>query len=60
MFQIEHLELDGNDVTNRVDQGMHFHEEDPDGLTNYLAQTFKIPAEDIEFEEEGAEDWPFK
>lgn len=60
MFQIEYLELDGVDVTNRIDQGLHFHEEDPDEFVRYLSRIFNIPVNQIEFENDEDNDYPYK
>lgn len=60
MFQITSLELDGKDVTNRIDQGRHFHDEDFDSFIEYLADTFKIPVDKVEFEQDEDDDWPHK
>ena len=43
MFQIETLKLNGRDVTDRVDVGLHFSCEDPEELREYLRKIFNIP-----------------
>lgn len=60
MFQIASLSMDGKDVTNCIDQGLHFHEEDFDSLVEYLATTFNISASEVKFEQSDQDDWPYK
>lgn len=47
MFQVETLIEDtGSDVTNRIDVGIHFR--DDDHLKDYLSQMFGIPSNQID------------
>ncbi len=51
MFQIISVEdLEENDLTNQVDVGIHFH--DNENLKNYLADIFNVPADEIDLETE--------
>lgn len=64
MYQIEQLTLNGEDVTELIDQGMMFHEDyNLKDLTKYLAHIFKIKENEIMYENYNPEmdpDWPFK
>jgi type I restriction enzyme S subunit len=50
MFQVDTL-IDENDddVTNRIDVGMHFSDEEQ--LKEYLSQIFGIPVADIDLDD---------
>ncbi len=48
-FQIITLERDGEDVTDRINQGIHFASDD--ALKEYLAGVFRISEDEIEIEE---------
>lgn len=44
MFQLETvIDTDGNDVTDKVDVGIHFPDGDEERLIRYLRKTFNIP-----------------
>ena len=52
MYQIMRLRLNGKDVTNKISQGEHFNDEScMDDLTVYLSTVFKIPADQISYED---------
>jgi len=47
MFQVDTLiDEEGNDVTNRIDVGLHFA--DDEQLKEYLSQVFEADIDDIE------------
>jgi hypothetical protein len=48
MFQLSSLALDGQDVVNRVDQGVHLRDEEH--LIQYLSEVFGITADQISVE----------
>jgi len=47
-FQIISIELDEQDVTRQIDQGVHFADENE--LLDYLTRTFKLPKDEITLE----------
>jgi hypothetical protein len=48
MFQLVSLEQDGKDVTEKVDQGIHFNNEQE--LSEYISDVFEVPVSDISLE----------
>jgi len=54
MYQLAGVSIEINDeeqdVTEEVDLGYHFHEENPNELLEYLSKTFEVPVSDIEIE----------
>lgn len=64
MFQIETVTNaeTGEDLTDRVDVGLHFSDEDEgdDGLMDYLKQVFGDDVEVVREDPEDDPEWPYK